>query len=205
MNYNEKSTGRSISIGIIVPSPAFGVGLKTLLEYHEPEFRVDCICRDLASFTEQASKELDMILLDAAIFGFSLHVTPRDSFPDHPDAPLVAITVEQLMPNTVTKFDGMVHVYDEGEYIARQMKVAYDAFHSKNCCGITCDGVTDREKEIIVAIAKGLSNKEIACDLCLSPHTVATYRKRISSKLGIRGAAGFATYAMINNLLEQIL
>lgn len=195
-----------ISIGIIVPSPAFAVGLKTVLEQYGPQFRVDVIFRDLASFTEHAPRTIDMILLDAAIFGFSLHVNPRDSFPDFPNSPLVGITVEQLMPETITRFDGLLHIYDEGEHIARQMKAAYDAFHAKpDDAGAVGDYVTNREKEIIVAIAKGLSNKEIANDLCLSPHTIATYRKRISSKLGIRGAAGFATYAMINNLLEQIL
>lgn len=194
----------TISIGIIVPSPAFGVGLKTVIEQHEPQFRVDCLARDLASFIEKAPDKIDMILLDAAIFGFSLNANPRDGFAKFPNAPLVGITVEQLMPDTVTKFDGLCHVYDEGECIARQMKTAYETFHAATE-EAACDCVTEREKEIIVAIAMGQSNKEIANDLCLSPHTIATYRKRISSKLGIRGAAGFATYAMINNLLEQIL
>lgn len=193
-----------IAAGIIVPSPAFGVGLKTLIEQHEPRFRVDCIARDLDSFRKTAPDELDIILMDAAIFGFSLNADPHAAFTDYPDVPLVGITVEMLLPGAAGSFDALLHVYDEGEHIARQMKAVYDAYNAAPCDDRhAC--VTEREREIIIGIAQGHSNKEIACNLCLSPHTVATYRKRISTKLGIRGAAAFATYAMVNNFLEQMM
>ncbi|MDY5388197.1 MAG: LuxR C-terminal-related transcriptional regulator, partial [Muribaculaceae bacterium] len=59
-----------------------------------------------------------------------------------------------------------------------------------------------REKEIIACVAKGLSNKEIADELCLSVHTVATHRKNISAKLGIHSTAGLAIFAVIHHLVE---
>lgn len=44
------------------------------------------------------------------------------------------------------------------------------------------DMMTDREKEILACVAKGMANKEIASALCLSVHTVTTYRRNISKK-----------------------
>jgi len=67
-----------------------------------------------------------------------------------------------------------------------------------------CDGmaVTEREIEIIRAIAEGLSNKLIADKLSLSTHTVNTHRKNIMAKLGVNNTAGVVMFAVKNQLLE---
>ena len=62
--------------------------------------------------------------------------------------------------------------------------------------------LTDREKEIITSIARGLSNKEIADRLCLSVHTVATHRRNICSKLEIHSTSGLTIFAIIHNLID---
>ncbi len=62
-------------------------------------------------------------------------------------------------------------------------------------------GLTEREKEIIRNVARGLSNKEIAERLYLSPHTVATHRRNICAKLDIHSAAGLTIFAIIHHLL----
>ncbi|MCA0430790.1 MAG: response regulator transcription factor [Bacteroidetes bacterium] len=69
---------------------------------------------------------------------------------------------------------------------------------------IGCDGiqVTERESEIIRAIAEGLSNKLIADKLNLSTHTVNTHRKNIMQKLGVNNTAGVVMFAVKNHLLE---
>ena len=61
--------------------------------------------------------------------------------------------------------------------------------------------LSEREKEIIVCITKGMSNKEIADHLFLSVHTVITHRRNISSKLQIRSTAGLIIYAIANKLV----
>ncbi len=62
--------------------------------------------------------------------------------------------------------------------------------------------LTEREKEIIRNVARGLSNKEIADRLCLSVHTVATHRRNICAKLDIHSAAGLTIFAIIHHLLK---
>ncbi|MBR4212746.1 MAG: helix-turn-helix transcriptional regulator [Bacteroidales bacterium] len=59
-----------------------------------------------------------------------------------------------------------------------------------------------REKEILVCVAKGLLNKEIADELNISIHTVITHRKNITHKTGIKTVAGLTVYALINGLLD---
>lgn len=62
--------------------------------------------------------------------------------------------------------------------------------------------LSQREKEIVACVAKGLTNKEIADELFLSVHTVATHRRNISSKLQIHTPAGLTIYAIINKLVK---
>ncbi len=64
------------------------------------------------------------------------------------------------------------------------------------------DVLTEREKEIISEIAKGKLNKEIADNLCISVHTVATHRRNISAKLDIHSTAGLTIFAIINHLVD---
>ncbi len=59
-----------------------------------------------------------------------------------------------------------------------------------------------REKEIITLVVKGMTNKEIANELCLSIHTVITHRRNISTKLQIHSSAGLTIYAIINKLVD---
>ncbi len=59
-----------------------------------------------------------------------------------------------------------------------------------------------REKEVIGCVVKGLTNKQIADELCISAHTVITHRRNIAAKLQIRSVAGLTIYAIVNKIVE---
>ena len=59
-----------------------------------------------------------------------------------------------------------------------------------------------REREIVVCIVKGMTNKQIADHLCISTHTVITHRRNIVAKLQIHSPAGLTIYAIVNKLVE---
>ena len=63
------------------------------------------------------------------------------------------------------------------------------------------DTLSQREKEIVICVVKGMTNKEIAEKLFLSIHTVITHRRNISKKLQIHSAAGLTIYAIVNKLV----
>lgn len=64
------------------------------------------------------------------------------------------------------------------------------------------EALSAREKEIVACVARGLANKEIADRLCLSIHTVTTYRRNIASKLQIHSSAGLTIFAILNGLID---
>lgn len=62
--------------------------------------------------------------------------------------------------------------------------------------------LSEREKEVLICIVHGMTNKEIAAKLFLSTHTVNTHRRNIISKLQIHSPAGLTIYAIVNKLVE---
>ena len=75
-----------------------------------------------------------------------------------------------------------------------------DMIKSVEGCGET---VSEREKDIIVCLVQGMSNKEIAEHLFISVNTVITHRRNIARKLQIRSVAGLTIYAIANNLIDK--
>ena len=65
------------------------------------------------------------------------------------------------------------------------------------------ESISEREKEIIVCLVQGMSNKEIAAKLFISVNTVNTHRRNIVRKLQIHSLAGLTIYAIANNLIDK--
>jgi len=63
--------------------------------------------------------------------------------------------------------------------------------------------LSEREKEVLILLAWGYSNKEIAGNLELSTKTVETYRVRISEKLGLRSRTELVRYALRHGWLNE--
>jgi len=62
--------------------------------------------------------------------------------------------------------------------------------------------LTTREREVLVQIAEGRSNKEIADHLKIGVRTIETHRERIMRRLNIHSVAGLTKYAIANNLIS---
>ena len=72
----------------------------------------------------------------------------------------------------------------------------------KGSIGQNPEALSDREKDVIVSLVQGMSNKEIADHLCISTNTVITHRRNIARKLQIHSPAGLTIYAIVNGLVD---
>lgn len=69
----------------------------------------------------------------------------------------------------------------------------------------TADGrepLTSREQTILLLLAEGRSNREVASELEISVRTVETHRKNLKRKLGIASTAGLTRYALEHGVLQ---
>lgn len=93
-------------------------------------------------------------------------------------------------------------VYGGDSYFSNEVaRVALNQFVRGGGEGPQATQVSNREREVLVAIADGLSNKEIACRLGVGVRTVETHRERIMRKLNIHSIAGLTRFAIQKGLI----
>ena len=68
--------------------------------------------------------------------------------------------------------------------------------------GDDAEALSEREREVVVALVQGMSNKQIASHLFISTNTVITHRRNIARKLQIHSEAGLTIYAIVNGLVD---
>lgn len=101
---------------------------------------------------------------------------------------------------TLSAYDEIISIYDTAEQIKEKISKLCEDEEKEN--GPAKQDLSAREKEIIVCVVKGMTNKQIADYLCLSTHTVITHRRNIANKLQIHSPAGLTIYAIVNKLVE---
>ncbi|MBP5712899.1 MAG: helix-turn-helix transcriptional regulator [Prevotella sp.] len=84
----------------------------------------------------------------------------------------------------------------------KQSDVTYKISNMINQNPSNSEALSDREKDVIVSLVQGMTNKEIADHLFISINTVITHRRNIARKLQIHSPAGLTIYAIVNNLVD---
>ena len=102
--------------------------------------------------------------------------------------------------NLLKGYDDSITLYDDVETLNKKL-VALMNIGEDDADGEQ-EALSQREKEIICCVVRGMTNKETAEKLFLSIHTVITHRRNIARKLQIHSPAGLTIYAIVNKLVE---
>ena len=166
-----------------------------------------------------------VVLIDYSAAGFDISVIPK-ILNSNKKVRFVAVTPEQSAQTLVDALRSGVTSYVKKDCeISEIVNSLEETFNgNKFFCGqiletiqranidvndidfdsFTCESVvlSERENEIIILIAEGNTNPQIADQLFLSSHTVNTHRKNIMGKLGVKNTAGIVMYAVKTNLVS---
>lgn len=88
------------------------------------------------------------------------------------------------------------------QLLEAKVSVAGEAEEVKDAKTPVQETLSDREREIVGCIVRGMTNKEVAEKLFISVNTVLTHRKNISRKLNIHSVSGLTIYAIVNKLVN---
>lgn len=119
---------------------------------------------------------------------------------DNPDTKVVALVSGYFDNKTLADFDGSISIFDDLDTVNDTISSVLHIEEDDD--NIETEQLSQREKEIIGCVIKGLTNKAIAEKLSISIHTVITHRRNISKKLQIHSSAGLAIYAIVNKIVE---
>ena len=110
---------------------------------------------------------------------------------------LVALQNMLTSEDVLKNYDAVISIYDTAGTIKAKLLELLNINRQEE----EKKELSDREKEVIVCIVKGMSNKQIADALCLSTYTVMTHRRNIVNKLQIHSSSGLTIYAIVNKLV----
>ena len=126
----------------------------------------------------------------------------------YPELPCVAIVSDVNHINECKSYSEFITIFDSLDKLSDLIKkiiIKKNRNRSKSDSTLedtNLNLLSNREKEILVCLAKGFSNKDIADKLCLSVYTVMTHRRNICNKLKIHSIAGLTIYAIANKLVN---
>ena len=113
---------------------------------------------------------------------------------------VIALVTSFVDASLLTKYDASISIFDDLERLSKKISGLLNVPSEEEELE-SQDALSQREKEIVICVVKGMTNKEIAEKLFLSIHTVITHRRNISKKLQIHSAAGLTIYAIVNKLV----
>lgn len=187
---------------LIMPSKVIARGIEAVLS-ELGEFRVEGILSDLSHASEARLRNLDadVILIDPVLADYTSRMNVRSRISEYSSAAVVALKSVPMDEEQLKQYDGAVGLYDDPVAIVRKLRESLSSREeSPESEGYD---LSAREKDILVCVAKGMLNKEIADHYNISIHTVITHRKNITRKTGIKTVAGLTVYALLNNLIDS--
>lgn len=187
---------------ILTPSRIIAKGLSAILEEHGG-FTTEAVLTDLTRENESAVKDsmADIVIVDPVIFGYSSRAEGRERISDLTDASVVALHTGIADDDTAKNYDEVISLYDTPSNVTGKLRSSLTKTGERPD-RTDREELSSREKEILVCVAKGMLNKEIADKYNISIYTVITHRKNITRKTGIKTVAGLTVYALLNNMID---
>ena len=201
----------------------FRNGLRGLLERNEG-FRVvgeASSGEEFLSLLEQESFAADIVFMDFSMPGLDGAQTTERALARRPDLRIITLSmfgeesyysrmVEAGARGFLLKdsdigdvLEAIAAVMGGGSYFSpRLLSSLTGRMHAREHDELADDELSSREREILVAVCRGLSNQEIADELFISKRTVDKHRANILEKTGCKNTASLVVYAIRNGIVD---
>lgn len=206
----------STRVAIIDDHPMVAEGIRAILESFDDIEVVATYSSGQEIIDNAASLAPDVILLDLNMPGMNGLAVMEILLESHPDMRILVLSMHDSPEYISTALSHGAMGYVLKDVPTEEIKTAIDTVMTGQrymCTGArgslvpengaqTREALTGREQTVLLQLAKGRSNKEVAAALDISVRTVETHRKNIKRKLGISSTAGLTRYAMEHGVLQ---
>lgn len=192
------SKDKRYKIVLIEPSEIVAAGIAAIIGKN-PEFEV-VQTLSTPGYYNAGNCETDIIVINPAVIDYNDRLDIR-SYLGGTKAAIVALTHSSYEESVLRQYDECIGIYDNAKRIIQRLKSAIEENTQNPKSDI--NELSARERDILAAVAKGLTNKEIADTFNISIYTVISHRRNISQKLGINSIPGLTVYAIMNKLVDM--
>ena len=183
---------------LIEPSEIVAAGITQIIN-RNPEFSVVQTLSN-PTYYNANNNDIDIIIINPTVIDYNERLDIRSYF-GGTDSALVALTHSNYEEGVLRQYDDCIGIYDNSARIIQKLKNAMEENAENPKSDI--NELSTRERDILTAVAKGKTNKEIADEFNISIYTVISHRRNISQKLGINSIPGLTVYAIMNKLVDM--
>ncbi len=188
---------RHITIALITPSQILFSGLSATLS-HLDGMNAKIIHAEPSEIENLVSRHrVSVIIIDAITSPWDT-IERLHSEDEQSQTAFILLATTQLPSSLTRNYDAVISIYDSERDIRRSVSAAIRSTRDNEASTL----LTPREREIVISVAKGMSNKEVASAIGLSVNTVMTHRRNIAAKLHIHSPAGLTIYALATKLVD---
>ena len=144
--------------------------------------------------------DANLLILDPMLLGYHSKDFLSQLGKEHPNMVIIALVSSYLDHSMLTPYSGVIEINDTRSKVISKMNEFAQSEATKSNDDVE---LSKRETDVLIAVAKGMMNKEIADQMKLSIHTVISHRKNITRKTGIKSVAGLTVYALMNGLIDM--
>ena len=206
---------KAVRVMIVDDHALVAEGIEAILETYDDIDVVATVSDGQTAIAEAKSLKPDVVLLDLNMPGVTGLAATEIILEAQPDTHILILSMHDSPEYISTAMSHGAKGYILKDVPTEEIKTAIDAVMAGGtymCTGATSsisprisDGreiLTSREQTVLLELAQGKSNKEVAATLDISIYTVETHRKNIKRKLGISSTAGLTRYAMEHGVLQ---
>ena len=145
--------------------------------------------------------DANILIINPLLLGFNGQNMVSQWVKENPQLVCIALVTTYMEESALKNFDGIIGINDSKLKIINKLnQIAQSTDKNEKPDDVE---LSKREIDVLVAVAKGLMNKEIADQMNISIHTVISHRKNITRKTGIKSVSGLTVYALLNNLIDE--
>ena len=146
------------------------------------------------------TSDANLLIINPLLLGYQNKAFIAQLGKEHPNLIIIALATSILDHTMLTHYSGVIEINDTRSKILSKMNEFAQSETTKKADDVE---LSKREIDVLVAVAKGMMNKEIADQMNISIHTVISHRKNITRKTGIKSVSGLTVYALLNNLIDE--
>ena len=187
---------------IVEPSPIVSAGLASYFDDIKQVSIVSQLDRIDRMEEKLAAYNPDILIINPLLIAYDTNEHFLKICRDFSNVIPVALVTSYVDASILKQFKDVIEINDS------KQKVVTKIFNLLSDNKLTQDKtesieLSNRETDVLVALVKGMTNKEISDKLYISVHTVITHRKNIVRKTGIKSVSGLTVYALLNNLVDE--
>ena len=187
---------------IVEPSPIVSAGLASFFDDIKQVSIVSQLDRIDRMEEKLAAYNPDVLIINPLLIAYDTNEQFLKLCRDFSNVIPVALVTSYVDASILKQFKEVIEIND------CKQKVVTKIFNLLSDNKLTQDkpesvDLSNRETDVLVALVKGMTNKEISDKLFISIHTVITHRKNIIRKTGIKSVSGLTVYALLNNLVDE--